>query len=419
MRNQPSAPLFCGIFLLVSLTASESHATNGYFSHGYGAMYKALAGAGVAFPLNTFTAAVNPAGMVFVESGYDVDVALFNPNRDYTVTGAPSGFPGTFGLAPGTVESGSTLFAIPGLGANWMIDDDSSFGVSLYANGGMNTDYDFQTFGFAPTGVDLAQLFIAPTYSRKLGDRHALGASAILAYQRFRAEGLAAFSPFSSAPANLTDNGHTSSFGGGVRVGYLGELSDTVSVGGSVQTKIYMGELTDYSGLFAEQGGFDIPASWTLGVAVKPNEKVALLFDVQQILYSGITSVNNPLLPNLQTSLLGNDDGAGFGWEDVTVFKIGAQFGTGGPWTWRAGFSTTGQPIPSSEMLFNILAPGVVEQHLTFGFSRALGEGKEISFAVMRAFSHAVGGPNPLEAPGQQDIELRMDQWEFAIGFGF
>jgi len=37
----------------------------------------------------------------------------------------------------------------------------------------------------------------------------------------------------------------------------------------------------------------------------------------------------------------------------------------------------------------------------------------------MRSFSKSVTGANPLEAPGAQMIELKMDQWEFELGFGF
>ena len=37
----------------------------------------------------------------------------------------------------------------------------------------------------------------------------------------------------------------------------------------------------------------------------------------------------------------------------------------------------------------------------------------------MRALSQSVKGPNPLEAPGQQTIELRMDQWDVEVGFSF
>ena len=35
------------------------------------------------------------------------------------------------------------------------------------------------------------------------------------------------------------------------------------------------------------------------GIAIKPTEKVDVAVDVQQVLYSGIASVANPLLPNL------------------------------------------------------------------------------------------------------------------------
>ena len=102
----------------------------------------------------------------------------------------------------------------------------------------------------------------------------------------------------------------------------------------------------------------------------------------------------------------------------MTTIKGGFQLRTGEGWTWRAGYSYGEQPIPTSEMLFNILAPGVVEQHLTAGFSKAFGT-QEVSFAVMRAFDKKINGPNTLEAPNQQTIELQMDQWEFEISWAF
>jgi long-chain fatty acid transport protein len=118
-------------------------------------------------------------------------------------------------------------------------------------------------------------------------------------------------------------------------------------------------------------------------------------------------------------SPLGTDGGAGFGWEDMTTIKGGIQLRAGVGWTWRAGYSYGNQPIPDSQVLFNILAPGVEEQHLTFGFSKMINDTQEISFAVMRAFSHAVKGANPLELPGLQAIELKMDQWDFEISWSF
>lgn len=369
--------------------------------------------------LSTLAPATNPAGMVFLGRRMDVGVALFNPNRQYSVDGAPSGFPGTFGLAPGTVTSDSTLFAIPSFGANWMVSDRSSFDLALYGNGGMNTNYDYPTFGVAPTGVDLSQMFVAPTYAIELVDGHAAGVTGIVAYQRFRAQGVSSFAPFSSNPEALSDNGHASSFGYGARLGYLGEWSEYLSVGASYQTRIYMGEFDEYSGLFAEEGAFDIPSSFTVGVAVKPAPAVDILFDYQRVNYAAIPSIAAPMLPNLMMAPLGTDDGAGFGWNDVNVYKAGVQVRKGAAWTFRGGYSYSGQPIPESEMLFNILAPGVVEQHATFGLSRTIGENRGLHFSVMRAFRKSLTGPNTLEVPGAQTIDLEMNQWELEVSFSF
>jgi long-chain fatty acid transport protein len=417
-RFSKSKNFWVVLCLLGIFAINTAHATNGYFSHGYGIKYKGLAGAGVALRLGPLGPATNPAALAFGSKRYDVSLSFFNPNRQYTVTGNPSLQPGTFGLAPGTIKSGSTLFVIPSLAANWSLGDNRAFGISIYGNGGMNTNYDNPTFGFKPTGVDLSQLFVAPTFAFKAGAKHSFGVTPILSYQRFEANGLLAFGPFSSAPTKLSNNAHTNSFGLGARVGYLGEWMDFLSVGASYQTKVKMGEFDDYAGLFAEQGDFDIPANWTVGVALG-FEQMGLAFDVQQMMYSDIKSVGNPMLPNLQRARLGDANGAGFGWEDMTVFKGGIYFQTSGGWTWRAGYSNGKQPIPKSEVLFNILAPGVIEQHLTAGFSKSIGGDKEISVAIMRAFSKTVSGGNPLDFPGQQTIELKMDQWEFGVGFSF
>jgi long-chain fatty acid transport protein len=399
--------------------APAAFATNGYFSHGYGTKQKGMAGAGVAMPLNALGSATNPATLAFVGKRYEIGIGAFNPNRDYTVTGNPSGFPGTFGLTPGTVESESTWFPIPHFGANWMVNDNMTFGVALYGNGGMNTDYPTNTFyGTSPTGQNLSQLFVAPTLAFKLNDRNSIGVTPVLAYQMFKIEGLQAFGLFSSDPTNLTNNDTSSSLGGGIRIGYYGEWSRYLSVGASYQTKMWMGEFEEYAGLFAEQGDFDIPASWTAGIAIKPTDRFTIALDVQQTLYSDIASVGNPLLPNLVQAPLGADGGAGFGWEDVTTFKGGLELKTAGDWAWRAGYSYGEQPIRESEVLFNILAPGVIEQHLTFGFSKIF-SGKEITLAVTRAFSKSVVGPNPLEVPGRQSIDLRMDQWDFDVSFAW
>jgi len=67
-------------------------------------------------------------------------------------------------------------------------------------------------------------------------------------------------------------------------------------------------------------------------------------------------------------------------------------------------------------VLFNIVAPAVIEQHFAVGATRRVGKDWDASFALTRALSNSVTGPNPLEVPGQQTITLRMDEWELELG---
>lgn len=412
--------MYLVVMIIVSaFIASSAYATNGYFAHGYSTKNKALAGAGVALPLDALSASVNPAGMVFVGKRFDFGIALFNPNREYTVEGTPSP-PPAFGLMPGTVESDSKWFLIPSFGYNRPLDENSSIGVSIFGNGGMNTDYDTNTYwdpDSSTTGVDLMQLFILPTYARNLHPKHAVGISAVLAYQSFEAKGLGMFGGFSSDASKLTNNDHEKSYGYGARIGYMGEVLPKLHLGASYQTKVFMTELDDYAGLFAEQGDFDIPANWTVGLAYKAAPSLTFVADIQKVYYSEVNSINNSFMPNLMTSQLGNNDGAGFGWENMTIYKIGVQWQRNEDLTLRVGYSYGEQPIPDIEVMFNIIAPGVIEQHATVGFTKAVGNNNEINFALTRAFSKSIKGPNPLDPA--QTIELKMDQWDIAFAYAW
>jgi len=151
-----------------------------------------------------------------------------------------------------------------------------------------------------------------------------------------------------------------------------------------------MSEFEEYEDLFAEQGDFDIPPTATVGLAFKPTDRTVLTFDVQRTWFSEIDSVGNPMqnmnlfAVNPQYGL-GGDLGAGFGWDDMTIYKLGFQWETRGDWTWRVGYSDTDQPIPQEAVLFNVLAPAVMEKHYTFGFTKQMGKRNELNFAAFYA----------------------------------
>jgi long-chain fatty acid transport protein len=411
---------FLAASLAVALAAPAAQATNGYFAHGYGTISKGMAGSGAAWSQDAIAAATNPAGMAFVGNRADFGLELFSPRREYTVTGGGEPQPGTFYLLPGTRRSDSEYFAIPHFGYNRELGEAYTLGVSVFANGGMNTNWDGQDGGpffDGRAGVDLAQLFVAPTWTWRYRPDQAIGVSLLLAAQRFEAQGVGTFAPFSADPEALSDNGHETALGWGFQLGWQGQLTPTLRAGLSWRNVIYMEEFDSYRGLFAEQGDFDIPQMFNAGLAWSGLAGHVFLVDLQHIRYSEINSVGNPLLPNLATARLGDDKGAGFGWEDVTVLKLGWQWQQDNQMQWRAGISYAEQPIPSSEVLFNILAPGVQEWHFTGGFSRELSARLTLSGMVFYSPEKEVKGANPL-GPGQE-IELRMYQVGASLSLGW
>lgn len=422
------------VIVMVGMGLPEKiHATDGYFGVGYGAQNKGLAGAGTAWYKNCLING-NPAGNVFLGKQYNVGFEIFNPNREYTITGNPSGMSGTMGLTPGTVESGSKAFLEPTLGANWMINEKSSFSATVFGNGGMNTDYKTQTFydqSSKTTGINLAQMFVGLTYSRKIFEKHSLGVTALLVYQYFSANGATSFAQMSETPTKVSGNGTDNGTGFGFKVGYMGQLAKGLTLGVSYQPKIKMSKFDKYAGLFAGQGNFDIPSNWSVGLAYELNKKWAIIADYKRINYTDVPSVSNPL--NVQafaTAPLGSDHGAGFGWRDINVYKVGVEFSGSNGWTLRGGYSHCDQPIPTTETLFNILAPAVVQDHLTLGFSKKIGSSKNaIHVALVYALPGSVKGYNPMDFDAaqamagnmvpNQTINLKMNQLELEFAFTF
>lgn len=415
--------------LAALLLASSAFATNGYFPHGYGIRAKGMGGASVAMTEDSMGGANNPAGMVWVGSRLDAGMDLFSPRRDATRSDA--GFP----TLNGSVDSQSRTFLVPEFGYNRMLGSDMSIGVTVYGNGGMNTNYPQGDFncgggpanmlcGSGNLGVDLMQLIVAPTISYKLNAQHSVGASLLLGFQQFKAYGQQAFDnapgfpAFTGAPGSVTNNGYAHSNGVGIRLGYLGRLSDSLTIGAAFAPKMNMSRFQEYKGLFADNGDFDIPSHYAIGLAFTPSPSVTVALDYQRINYSGVGSVGNP--SSVQAPL-GAPGGPGFGWKDINVVKLGVQWRATNAWTLRAGYNRGDNPVRSEDVTFNILAPGVMKQHYTAGFSWAMSAADELSGSLMLAPRQTVSGSslfNAVLGPGAGGNEtVRMRQT--AIGLAW
>ena len=393
------------LFAAGVMVSPLAHATDGYFAHGYGMKAKGMGGAGIALPQDSLAAATNPAGMVLVGDRIDLGIDWFKPTRGAELTG--------MGPISGTYDgNGDSNFLIPELGYNKMLSADSSIGISVFGNGGMNTKYeDFNTrtggaiFGTGDLGVDLSQLFIAPTYAMKLNADNAIGVSLNLAYQMFKAEGLQNF--------GVMNPGYDSSTGYGLRLGWTGKVSPSVTLGATYQTKTKMGKFDKYKGLFAEQGGFDVPANYGVGIAAKLSDATTIAADIEQIQYSGVRSIANSMVSPCGFCL-GADNGPGFGWRDMTVFKLGVSHQYDSGLVVRAGYNGGRQPIPDNETMFNVIAPGVIQDHLTLGATWTMQSKSELTVGYMHAFKKTVTGSGVTTG-----FNLNMYQDSLGIAYGW
>jgi long-chain fatty acid transport protein len=407
-------------FLSAVVIVGSAWATNGYFTSSPSVIYKGLAGAGVAHPKGIMASGQNPAAAAFVDDGISAGLSIFSPDRNITVLGKPS--PGArLPLAPGKVVSSRSAFYVPAFAYNKAIDKSRAFSLMLQANGGMNTEYPASIFpgSTAPTGVDLSQLLVMPSYAHKVNEgQGAWGISPVFALQRFEMLGLETFAngAFSSSPTDVTNQGHDYSLGLGIRFGYIKHLNKKWNFGLTWQPKIRMSRFDSYKGLFAENGDFDIPENYNFGFTYRATQRLTWIFDIQSIKYSDVLAIGAPL-SNLTVGgqLLGSSQGPGFGWQDMTAYKLGLEWQKNEKTTWRLGYSTGDQPIGPSEVLFNILAPGVIEEHVSVGYSRAIDTECDLDLAITHALSSSVAGPHPMDPA--QTIILEMDQWEYSIAY--
>ncbi|RZV41833.1 MAG: hypothetical protein EX271_07180 [Acidimicrobiales bacterium] len=243
-----------------------------------------------------------------------------------------------------------------------------------------------------------------------------IGIAPIFGFKMFEATGLQAFGGATLNPAALTNNGADTSTGFGGKIGFEYEFSEQFRIGGTYQTKIAMSEFDDYAGLFADGGDFDIPSSIQAGISADITPDITVNLDYRHIKYSDTPSVSNSsriMLP------FGSPDGPGFGWDNVDVIKVGAEWRANDKWTLRAGYANNSQPIDGDDITLNLLAPGVVTNHFTVGGEVAVNDRNSLEFGLMYAPPESVSGievtpqgPNP-----GHFITAKMNQFEATIGW--
>ncbi len=407
---------------LALTAASGAKATEGYFLGGYGATQTALSGAGVANPTDAMSITLNPAGLVDVDREFQLGLSLFAPTRGYDATG-------TAFVAPGDHNSSMPLFLIPNAAYSQPIDATSAWGVALYGNGGLNTYYRSVTnlgpacpgangvFCAGAQGVNFSQAVLEAAYSKSYGAL-SIGIAPVVAMQMFSNEGFGYFEALSESPANFTNNGTDTTFGVGVHAGLEWKVTPAFRVGLSGATPTWMQNFSKYKGLFAEQGSFDIPGWVDAGVAWDALPSFTLMLDYKGIFYGGVPSVADPVNFSVPFGAAGS---AGFGWSNVNVIAVGAEWRATPQLTLRAGVEFNNNPAHPADILGGLLAPGVTTSQFSAGLSYRVSKNSTIDLAGYYAPKGSVSGEEvtPFGPTPGSNITASLSEAQVTIGWTY
>lgn len=403
---------------------STAMATDGYFQTGYGQKVVAMGGASAGQSVGAMGGADNPASIAFSGESISIGGSFFVPHRSAARTS------NGYGLN-GAVTSKDDNFLIPQFGFNTHLNDRISYGITIYGNGGLNTDYPGSTItcynpvakqsypgnllcGTGHLGVNLAQVIIAPTLAYKVTPDFAVAVSPQIIYQMFEARGLQPFQHYSIDPGAVTNRGNDGSLGIGVKIGFFWRVNPKLSIGGFYSPQSDNQKFKKYAGLFAGGGSFNLPATFDVGFGYKATRRLTLAADFQRILYANVPSIGNP---STNQAPLGGSGGPGFGWRNINVYKFGMAYKLDPRMTLRAGFNHSDNPVTSRDVTFNILAPGVITNQLSAGLTFHIAQRSDLTVTYLHGFAQTVTGTTSPLLPGGGTDRISLEENMIGIGF--
>jgi len=442
----------CHLAVLAVLAGplTSAMATNGMLMEGYGPITTGMGGASQAIEHGNEAMAQNPATLGLMADGTSrIDLALGVLGPD-----VKSSIP-AYGM---TAESGGTSYIMPAFGFSKR-SGALTYGVGMFAQGGMGTEYEGNTFmgdlGQGPglparseLGVGNVIFPVAYQVNPNLTVGAALkflwvtldmqmNATGAQLAGMAGASGIAptgnlthALPQLAQAPwARISFSGSSDFSGAAKATGFSAALGATykvnpdVMLGASYQFKSALDDMKTSSsaasisgpGGFADAGkitviDFQMPSVLAVGASWQFSPALLLAADLRYIGWA-----------DAMKSFKMRYDSAGMGgsvnfnmqqdWSDQTVLNLGAAYKVNDKLTLRGGLNLADNPVPDTWV--NPLFPATVENHLTFGLGYKVSAAGEFNMAVTMAPKVTVTTPDGVE------ISHGQTNWQFMYSHRF
>ncbi|MDF3047615.1 MAG: Exported protein of unknown function [Candidatus Midichloriaceae bacterium] len=360
------------VFIASLSILNSANATNGYFMSGYGSKL-GTSGAGVAKAMDATDGYSNPALLARAPSNFFVALGMFHPKRfkDTSATppqsilgGAPAGNP-----IAGKQWSKSNNFPDGSIAVSWN-KDKYSVGFSITGSGGMNTDYQNPRINPAvissnsyDMGVNYRIINFTPALAMPIMNKQiSIGIAPIISYSDFRST--SANSTFAETSGN---NKTDRAWGVGARLGFDWKMTNELTFAAAGQIPTYYQRFDKYKDIL--KSSFNYPANATVGFAWDATKDTTLMLDYQYIHYKGTKLLKD------------NPQNGGFGWDNMNIFKVGIEHNFKDWLTARAGYSYGKSPISKEVVFANVIAPAVVEHHISGGLKYKTSKSKAVSLS--------------------------------------
>lgn len=349
---------------LAGMTAVPAHATNGDQMIGVTAIQWGMGGAVVAAPQDAGTILTNPAGVAELgikDMRVDMGFGFLNPPRK------TNGF-----------ESDSDLYLIPSGAIAFNVNDRLYLGMGMAGLSGMGVDFaDTNAAAGTQAIVTTKQFYkIAPGFGYRVNDKLSVGAALNIDYQS-----LALSNPAYTLPQNQV-------YGFGLTAGLIYKPSDKIRIGASWVSEQEMSAFKWNTTAGAIEMSMNGPQQFTLGVAFIPKPGLLIEADIKHIAFSDVLGSVAVTRPVGYTGAV--PASMNFGWDNQTVFSLGAQMELDPKTTVRMGLNYGKSPIGPEDVNTNFGSLAVTEKHLSVGLTRKISDKISGSLSYMHAFHNEV-----------------------------
>ena len=410
---------------VAAILASPAYATNGMNLEGYGAKSAAMGGASMAYDIGNSGMMGNPATLGLRKDGnnFGIGVTLMQPDVNASIP--------AYGM---NAESGGDSYLMPSIS---FIRKDGAFtyGVGVFAQGGMGTEYSGNSFLSGGTGLEqrsevgFGRLMFPLAY--QVTDELIVAGQLDYVWGSMDLKMLQMDSMGNGGYINASDDndftGEMSGNGFAFNLGAVSKVNKDFTMGATYHSETNIGDLDGSGTLMPFMGGmtpgampanfsvvdFQWPETFGIGMAWNVTPEFMLVADIKQLMWSQVMkdftmTTTIPAFGMSQTQSMPQN------WDDQTVFSIGAQYKIDPAVALRMGYNYGANPVPDNTL--NPLFPANTESHFTFGAGWQIDKSNSLAIAFTYAPEVTQTMANPM-----MPIEMSHSQtlWRLNYAYNF